>query len=62
MIKELFNFILRCGVGFVFALAGTIIFMPELWDNMIREKHAVIVLAVCSVLYIVGNFYFSFKK
>ena len=62
MIKELISFILRCGVGFIFALACTIIFMPELWDNMIREKHAVIVLAVCSVLYIVGNFYFSSKK
>lgn len=62
MIKELIGFILRCGIGFVFALAVTIIFMPELWDNMIREKHTVIVLAVCSVLYIVGNFYFTNKK
>ena len=62
MIKELFNFILRCGVGFIFALTGTIIFMPELWDDMIREKHTVIVLAVCSVLYIAGNFYFTVKK
>lgn len=62
MIKELIGFILRCGVGFVLTLACTIIFMPELWDNMIREKHAVIVLAVCSVLYIVGNFYFTNKK
>ena len=60
--KELINFILRCSIGYVLALAFTIIFMPELWDNMIREKHAVIVLAVCSVLYIVGNFYFSSKK
>ena len=62
MIKELFNFILRCGVGFIFALTGTTIFMPELWDDMIREKHTVIVLAVCSVLYIAGNFYFTVKK
>lgn len=62
MIKELIGFILRCGIGFVFALAGTIIFMPELWDDMIREKHTVIVLAVCSVLYIVSNFYFTVKK
>lgn len=62
MIKELFSFILCCGIGFVLALAGTIIFMPELWDDMIREKHTVIVLAVCSVLYIVGNFYFTIKK
>lgn len=62
MIKELIGFILRCGIGFVFALAGTIIFMPELWDDMIREKHTVIVLAVCSVLYIVSNFYFAVKK
>ena len=62
MVKELIGFILRCGVGFVLALVCTIIFMPELWDNMIREKHTVIVLAVCSVLYIVGNFYCSSKK
>lgn len=62
MIKELFDFILRCGVVFVLALACTIIFMPELWDDMIREKHTVIVLAVCSVLYIVSNFYFAGKK
>ena len=62
MIKELFNFILRCGIWFVLALTCTIIFMPELWDDMIREKHTVIVLAVCSVLYIVSNFYFTVKK
>ena len=62
MIKELFSFILRCGMGFVLALACTIIFIPELWDDMIREKHTVIVLAVCSVLYIVSNFYFTAKK
>ena len=62
MVKELIGFILRGGAGFVLALACTIIFMPELWDNMIREKHTVIVLAVCSVLYIVGNFYCSSKK
>ena len=62
MIKELFSFILRCGMGFVLALACTIIFTPELWDDMIREKHTVIVLAVCSVLYIVSNFYFTAKK
>ena len=61
MIKELIGFILRCGMGFIFALAVTIIFMPELWDDMLREKHAVIVLAVCSVLYIVG-FYFTNNK
>ena len=60
--KELFSFILHCGIGFIFALTGTIIFMPELWDDMIREKHTVIVLAVCSVLYIAGNFYFTVKK
>ena len=60
--KEIINFILRCSIGYVLALAVTIIIMPELWDNMIREKHAVIVLAVCSVLYIVGNFYFNSKK
>ena len=62
MIKELIGFILRCGIGFVFALAGTIIFMPELWDDMIREKHTVIVLAVCSALYIASNYYFTIKK
>ena len=60
--KEIINFILRCSIGYVLALAVTIIFMPELWDDMIREKHTVIVLAVCSVLYIVGNFYFTVKK
>lgn len=62
MIKELIGFILRCGIGFVLALTCTIIFIPELWDDMIREKHTVIVLAVCSVLYIVGSFYFNSKK
>lgn len=62
MIKELFNFALRCSIGFVLALACTIIFTPEVWDDMIREKHTVIVLAVCSVLYIAINFYFTNKK